>query len=52
MTDPWIPGESFERAMYLGFDVVGDFNTGPLVEVSPDLKNVFVRLGRDDIAAH
>ena len=36
-----ILGESFERAINLGFHSVGDLNTGLRVEVSPNFENVF-----------
>jgi hypothetical protein len=52
MPKPWISGEHLERGVNLGFNAIGNLCTRSLVEVSPNLKDVFVCLGRDDIPAH
>ena len=52
MSDSGILGEQFESVVELGFDTISDFDTGSLVQVTPDFKDVFVRSRRDDVAAH
>ena len=47
--DPGILRERGESGVELGLNSIGDFDTGPLVQIAPDLKDVFVRLRRDDV---